>query len=363
MDEEAIPDIDTNQSPDPDNANRMISGDVSASILRNRSRSIVVYPDMRLIRSLALLTQLAFQLLVQADSPAPVELLRYEPVDASRSRTVPVKICRVKSASARPVILFSHGLGGARENGVYLAEHWARSGYVAVFVQHPGSDESVWKETARAERMAAMKQAASARSLIDRIGDIPFVLDQLERWNAEPGHALKGALDLERIGLAGHSFGAVTTQAMMGQKFPLGKSFPDPRLDAFLPMSPSTGRGVAAAEAFGHIKAPVLCMTGTWDTSVITPDMTAASRREVYAALPAGDKYELVFEGGTHSAFSDTALFNDKQLAHHHPAIQTISTRFWDAYLKGDAAAKVWLQSDKPRTDAKLVEKDVWDWK
>jgi predicted dienelactone hydrolase len=300
---------------------------------------------------------------LHGDPPATITVLRYEPVDAARDRTVPVKIYRLKSAEAKPVIVFSHGLGGSRENGVYLAEHWARSGYVAVFVQHAGSDESVWKEAERGERMAAMKQAASARSLLDRLGDVPFVLDQLELWNAESGHALHGALDLEHIGMTGHSFGAVTTQAMMGQKFPLGKSFPDPRLDAFLPMSPSTGRGLGATEAFAHINAPVLCMTGTEDTSVITPDMTAESRREVYAALPAGDKYELVFEGGTHSAFSDTALFNEKQIEHHHGAIQVISTRFWDAYLKGDATAKAWLQSEKPRSEAMLIAKDVWEWK
>lgn len=318
---------------------------------------------MRPIRSFAFLTLLSLLPSVQADSPATIEALRYEPVDASRSRTVPVKIYRVKSAAAKPVIVFSHGLGGSRENGVYLAEHWARSGYIAVFVQHPGSDESVWKEAGRGERMAAMKQAASGRSLLDRMGDIPFVLDQLERWNADSGHALHGALDLEHIGMTGHSFGAVTTQAMMGQKFPLGKTFPDPRFDAFFPMSPSTGRGLSASEAFGHIRAPVLCMTGTEDTSVITPEMTAESRREVYAALPAGDKYQLVFEGGTHSAFSDTTLFNEKRFEHHHGAIQTISTRFWDAYLKGDTAAKAWLQSEKPKTDAKLIEKDVWEWK
>ena len=310
-----------------------------------------------------LLTLLFLAPFLHADSPVTIAVLRYEPVDASRQRTVPVKIYRVKSAEARPVIVFSHGLGGSRENGVYLAEHWARNGYVAVFVQHAGSDESVWKEAERGERMAAMKLAASARSLLDRLGDVPFVLDQLELWNAESGHALHGALDLEHIGMTGHSFGAVTTQAMMGQKFPLGKSFPDPRLDAFLPMSPSTGRGASASEAFAHIKAPVLCMTGTEDTSVITPDMTAESRREVYAALPAGDKYQLVFEGGTHSAFSDGALFNEKQIEHHHGAIQVISTRFWDAYLKGDATAKASLQSEKPRSEAKLIAKDVWEWK
>jgi predicted dienelactone hydrolase len=318
---------------------------------------------MRLILLFLLLISTAVSPCLRADDAVSIEVLRYEPVDASRSRTVPVKIYRVKSEEARPVIVFSHGLGGSRENGVYLAEHWARSGYVAVFVQHPGSDESVWKETARGERMAAMKQAASGRSLIDRLGDIPFVLDQLELWNGESSHALHGAIDLGHIGMTGHSFGAVTTQAMMGQNFPLGKSFPDPRFDAFLPMSPSTGRGVGATEAFGHVSAPVLCMTGTADTSVITPEMTAESRREVYAALPDGDKYQLVFEGGTHSAFSDTALFNEKRFDHHHSAIQTISTRFWDAYLKGDATAKAWLRSDKPRTDAKLIEKDLWEWK
>lgn len=318
---------------------------------------------MRPIRSFALLLLLTLQSAARAESPATIDVLRYEPVDAARSRTVPVKIYRVKSAEAKPVIVFSHGLGGSRENGVYLAEHWARQGYVGVFVQHPGSDESVWKEAGRGERLAAMKQAASGRSLLDRLGDIPFVLDQLELWNAESGHALHGALDLGHIGMTGHSFGAVTTQAMMGQKFPLGKSFPDPRIDAFLPMSPSTGRGLSASEAFGHISAPVLCMTGTEDTSVITPEMTAASRREVYAALPAGDKYQLVFEGGTHSAFSDTALFNEKRFDHHHGAIQTISTRFWDAYLKGDTAAKAWLRSEQPKTGAKLTEKDVWEWK
>ena len=44
-----------------------------------------------------------------------------------------------------PVILFSHGLGGNREGSKFLGEHWAARGYVAVFLQHPGSDDSVWK--------------------------------------------------------------------------------------------------------------------------------------------------------------------------------------------------------------------------
>jgi predicted dienelactone hydrolase len=298
-----------------------------------------------------------------ARGESSIDVLRYEPVDAARSRTVPVKIYRVKADAPRPVILFSHGLGGSRENGAYLAEYWAARGYVAVFVQHPGSDESVWKEAARGERFTAMKQAASGRAFLDRLGDIPFVLDQLERWQVEAGHPLRGTLDLDHIGMCGHSFGAVTTQAMMGQRFPLGKTFPDPRIDAFLPMSPSTSRGVTAGEAFSHIAAPVLCMTGTEDDSPIQPEVTPASRREVFAALPKGDKYQLVFEGGEHAAFSGGERLQRGRIEHHHGAIQLISTRFWDAYLKGDASAKAWLQSEASRTGAKLVAKDVWEWK
>ena len=48
---------------------------------------------------------------------------------------------------------------------------------------------------------------------------------------------------------------------------------------------------------------------------------------------------------------------------HHHPSIQELTLKFWDAYLKGDEEALGWLQSEQPREDCKLVEKDVWEWK
>lgn len=313
-----------------------------------------------------LLLLLFFILSVAAHGESPAsgsEVLRFDPVDGTRARTVPVKVYLPAKKSPVPVVIFSHGLGGSRENGVYLGEHWAASGYVAVFVQHPGSDESVWKEVARGERFDALKGAASLSSTLDRFADIPFVLDQLERWNAESGHPLKGRLDLEHIGMCGHSFGAVTTQGMMGQRFRANRTFRDPRLDAFFLMSPSGSRGLSSAQAFAEITAPVLCMTGTEDASPITPEVTPASRREVFAALPPGDKCQLVFEGGQHSAFSDTPLFNEQRIAHHHGAIRLISTRFWDACLKGDAEAKAWLRSERPRVDGKLLEKDQWEWK
>ena len=262
------------------------------------------------------------------------------------------------------MILFSHGLGGSRMNNVYLGQHWAEQGYVCVFMQHHGSDESVWKEANPGERMTAMKAAASLKSTLDRFDDVPFIIDQLELWNEDEHHPLFGILDLEHIGMCGHSFGAVTTQAMMGQKFRGNRTVADPRLDAFFLMSPSEPRGGNSAAAFGEIDKPVLAMTGTEDGNPIQPESLPITRREVYKALPAGDKYELVFEGAKHSAFSEAGDRNTRRIPHHHPAIQKISSKFWDAYLKSDVSAKQWLQSELPKTEAGLlVEEDVWEWK
>ena len=294
---------------------------------------------------------------------ADAELL-FEPVDSARSRTVPVKVYLPDADSPQPVIVFSHGLGGSRNNSPYLGKHWAGAGYVAVFVQHPGSDADVWKSVARAERMSALKKAASLHSALDRFADIPFVLDQLDAWNTEEGHALFGRLDLDYIGMTGHSFGAGTTQAMMGQKYPGGRDVQEARIDAFLPMSPSDGKAVNGSAAFGHITSPVLFMTGTEDGSPIDPTTDPASRRIPYASVPEGDAFELVFEGGDHMAFSGRTLTGEKQRqSRTHPAIQRISTKFWDAYLRNDEEARAWLKSERVKSDAALKEEDIWQWK
>ena len=77
-------------------------------------------------------------------------------------------------------MLFSHGLGGNREGSAYLGNHWAARGYVAVFLQHPGSDDGVWKNQPLRERNRAMRDAASGPNFLLRVKDVPAVLDQLD---------------------------------------------------------------------------------------------------------------------------------------------------------------------------------------
>ena len=281
--------------------------------------------------------------------------------DTKRDRDLPIRVYLPSESRPAPVVLFSHGLGGSRENNPYLGKHWSARGYVVVVVQHPGSDESVWKGQGPARIPMAMKQAASAQNFMLRAADIPAVLDQLERWNAQSDHALHGRLDLAHVGMSGHSFGAVTTQAVSGQVMLGSSRLTDPRIKAAIMMSPSVPSARSAERAFGTVKLPWLLMTGTKDVARIggatVGPSDVASRLAVYPALPPGDKYELVLKDAEHGAFGERALPGEgmKQNPNHHRAILALSTAFWDAYLKGDAAAKVWLSSDGARS---VLEKD-----
>ncbi|MFZ4483996.1 MAG: alpha/beta hydrolase family protein [Chthoniobacterales bacterium] len=283
--------------------------------------------------------------------------------DAKRDRDIPLRVYLPAQKSPAPVLLFSHGLGGSREGSTYLGRHWAARGYVAIFLQHPGSDTGVWKDQPRGQRMDAMRQAASAQNFRLRLGDVSSTLDQLETWTSNGATPLSGRMDLARVGMSGHSFGAVTTQAVSGQRFGLFGAFGrDPRIRAAIMFSPSSPRRGSADNAFGRVDIPWMLMTGTKDIAGIG-DADLASRLAVFPSLPPGGKYELVLEGAEHSAFTDRALPGEKgpRNPNHHRAILALSTAFWDAWLRGDQAAREWL--DGPGARAVLEPRDRWQLK
>ncbi len=281
--------------------------------------------------------------------PAHVDLTVH---DAARGRDIPVRVYLPTNTAPEPVILFSHGLGGSRVGSVFLGEHWAARGYVAVFIQHPGSDDSVWRDAPVQERMRAMNQAASLDNFLLRVQDVPAVLNQLEVWNADKTNPLTGRLDLRKVGMSGHSFGAVTTEAVSGETMPVGgQAFTDPRIRAAIMFSPSSPKTGSAAKAFGSVKIPWMLMTGTRDVAPIG-DPDVASRLAVYPALHGAPKYEVVLYNAEHSVFTDRALPGDREPRNpnHHRVILALSTAFWDAYLRGDAGALAWLNGPGPRT-------------
>ncbi len=279
--------------------------------------------------------------------------------DAARNRDIPVRIYLPSTSGAAPVVLFSHGLGGTRAGSKFLGEQWSARGYVAVFLQHPGSDDSVWKNEPPAQRLAAMRGAISLENFLSRVRDVPAVIDQLAVWNKSG--PLADRMDLGKIGMSGHSFGAATTEAVSGETFPVsGATLTDLRIRAAIIFSPSSPRSGTAESAFGDVKIPWLLMTGTEDTTIIGgADMK--SRLSVYPALRGASKYEVVLDKAEHSVFTDRALPGEHEARNpnHHRVILALSSAFWDGYLRGNKDALAWLNG----TGARSVMEPADDWK
>ena len=292
---------------------------------------------------------------------SPYEIKDLEVVDSDRERSIPLRIYLPEGTTPAPVILLSHGLGGSRLTLSYLANHWAARGYGVIALQHLGSDDAVWRSVEPDQRHKALTAAATVDNFLLRVNDIPAVLDQLERWSKDTQQTWVQQLELARIGMAGYSFGAITAQAIGGQRF-LGRSlFQDDRVQAVVLLSPSSPLQGTPQQAFSTVTLPWLLMTGTADVSPIG-NFDVASRLAVFSALPPGNKYELVLQDGEHSVFADGPFENDRypRNPNHHRATIALSTAFWDAYLKQDKTALGWLTSQAPRQI--LEPNDRWQW-
>jgi fermentation-respiration switch protein FrsA (DUF1100 family) len=287
--------------------------------------------------------------------PAPelaVATLKLEWQDATRHRAIPVKLYFPKEgAGPFPIIIFSHGLGGSRDGYEYLGNHWAGCGYVSVHLQHPGSDDTVWKDVPVAERLQSMQKAGkNLVNAVNRPLDVKSAIDQLERLNADPASPLCKRLDLARIGISGHSFGGYTTLAASGMTYAAARGInqlADPRLKAAIQMSGPASRNRADLDkVYGSIPIPMMHMTGTLDFSPIFPDTTAADRRIPFDHMGNSETCLVTFTGGDHMVFSGgtRALGGDRS---KDPLFQKLicagTTAFWDAYLKDKAEAKTWL--------------------
>lgn len=267
--------------------------------------------------------------------------------DSNRQRPIPIKIYLPETKQAAPVVLFSHGLGGSRNGCRYLGEHWSDHGYVVVYLQHPGSDEAVWKEAPLRERFKALKAATTLQNTLDRYQDVAAVLDQLTSWNTDKKHRFHQRFNLGQIGMSGHSYGAVTTQGVSGQAWRLvGKRYTDPRIKAAVMFSPSSHGRSDPQQSFGQVSIPWMLLTGTKDTSPIS-NTTVEDRRKVYQGLPDTiDKYELVLFDAQHSAFADGRQRRglSRRNPNHHRVILAVTTAFWDTYLRQNQEARQWLQ-------------------
>ncbi len=268
-------------------------------------------------------------------------------------RYVPQSHVAQEGSGKFPVVVFSHGLGGSRNAAAYLGEHLAGHGFLAVHIQHAGSDENIWKG-AKSRREAVQQLKKSIRKYrngLARFQDVPFVIDQIQNWNAKG--PLQNRLDLKAVGMAGHSYGARSTLIAAGQRVGRrGFSFKEPRIKAALPLSPNYPmNGDDIVGLYDDINIPVFHMTGTRDGDPLqrSGNFNPVQRTWPYQKIAARHQYLLVLGEADHATFSGNRLRrgNPKPADERHlKMIRGGAVAFFEAHLKNDSKARIWLQKE-----------------
>jgi predicted dienelactone hydrolase len=124
-------------------------------------------------------------------------------VDPARGgRSVPVRLYLPADSGPHPVVIFTPGLGQGRDSAAYLGNFWSAHGYVALFLQHPGTDSDLTPEQQK-------RAGRDGRALAARYQDLPFAITALLKRANQPG-PLQGRIIPDRLAVAGHSLGAIS---------------------------------------------------------------------------------------------------------------------------------------------------------
>lgn len=254
-----------------------------------------------------------------------------------------------------PLLLFSHGNNGLRIQSFFFAAHLASHGYVVVSPDHHGN---TFVDT--------LAGTVDLQSATNRPLDMRFLIDTFLAANTEPGNFFAGALDGERIGMSGHSFGGYTTFALAGGPFAVG-TFTEPRIKAILPQAPA---GPFDDAFFAGITVPTLIIGGSIDET--TPP--ADNQQRPFEHLPAGAAvvaWANLTDAG-HFTFSDFCEVPRMLLGflggfeeaceprhlpwrHAHDIVNYLALNFFDATLRGDPAALARLAPEQVGTIEDVV--------
>jgi predicted dienelactone hydrolase len=266
-----------------------------------------------------------------------------------------------------PLVVFSHGAGGSRDAFPDLTAHWASHGYIVVLPTHA---DSIQLRRRSGEDLSRLQRDLDSlrRDVkpLDRLADVVFLLDAIgiiqDRAPGLRDRDGDGRVDRDRIGMAGHSAGALTTQMAAGVKVRgavpgalfEARSVGDARIDAAILVSgQGTTNRMFTDQSWSELSKPMLVITGSKDIAAIGSE-TPASRREPFDKAKPGDKYLVFIEGATHSSYQgkgpglrlDREQPSDAELKMITSVTSSATLAFLDLYLKDDPAARAYLGSE-----------------
>jgi predicted dienelactone hydrolase len=250
-----------------------------------------------------------------------------------------------------PVVILRAGGGALTTDFTTLAEDLASHGYMVVGFDAPYRTFVVVLQDGRVVRRPPANDpenlpADQANQLINRLlllwtSDTKFVVSQLEKLNAvEPSGKFKGRLDLQRLGMFGHSFGGAQA---------LQFCHDDPRCKAGIDID-GAPYGTVIQEG---LKQPFLFLLSDHSRDLADPasKQILADFQSIYNRLPNGRLF-VTIQGANHFSFSDQMLVKSQYVigAMHSLGISRLESRrglaitadyvhtFFDVYLK-DAPA------------------------
>lgn len=263
--------------------------------------------------------------------------------DTARGRQIGVRMRWPAVRQASPLILYSPGLGSGLSNGQAWCDAWQKAGFAVITLSHPHTNEELWdtRSSSFSQNMAAALEAGQYPA---RVADCRYVLDQCLR-DAELAHWI----DPQRIGAAGHSYGALTVQALTGQA---GPSQRDERIRAAISLSPGSGSRGSAAR-MKTVKIPFLSLTGSHDGKVsfiqgtqrIQLGIPVEQRLWIHEALPVEQRYLVVLDQADHMSFageivnrpiarfSRSVPESDEADRKVWERVSALTTQFWQASL------------------------------
>ncbi|MCY8003819.1 dienelactone hydrolase family protein [Bacillus haynesii] len=119
----------------------------------------------------------------------------------------------ISSAEDRyPVVVISHGFGTSRLLHASQAEHLASHGFIAIAIDHTYSTMATAFPGGRVTGLTTEQYMNGVSENSSKLGNIwtqdaDFVINQLDQLNRD---AFEGKLDMDNIGMMGHSFGGAT---------------------------------------------------------------------------------------------------------------------------------------------------------
>jgi hypothetical protein len=288
--------------------------------------------------------------------PHAVKMIKGHMVDSIRgNRVVPIKLYypAIHSDVKFPLIVWSHGLGGSVDGAAFISRFLASHGYILLHVQHAGTDSALW-EGKPGHPWDIIKATHIPRSAtLARFADVPFVLDSFPEWLSNYPE-IAAITDLSTIAMSGHSFGAMTTQVMLGQQFPdeqgILQDYSDPRFQCGILYSPVPEfhlSGDLPSDVYQGIDRPVLHMTGTDDSSPVE-GFGYERRLAVYEHSVKAQKMLLIIKDGDHMVYNGSRgkLGANPNRHRHETIIKLTALAYWDMQLKKDPTAQRWLTGD-----------------